>query len=124
MNTQKFHFNKYDLKGHVGHKRSAVFLRRIINMTSKVIEGHKRSCPLTYVLMNNFLSLFLLLFAISFNSWGFLVPYSQIYLLINDTWAPFSHLTVLITAMWYPLRTYTMSTSHRNPQLFKSDKER
>ena len=44
--------------------------------------------------------------------------HSHLYLLINDTWAPFLHLTVLITAMWYPLWTYTMSTVHRNPQLY------
>ena len=45
--------------------------------------------------------------------------HSHLYLLINDTQAPFLHLTVLITAMWYPLRTYTLTTSHRNPKLLK-----
>ena len=29
-----------------------------------------------------------------------------------------SQLTVLITAIGYPCRTYTMSNTHRNPQLF------
>ena len=31
-----------------------------------------------------------------------------------------SQLTVLITAIGYPCRTYTMSNTHRNPQLFKN----
>ena len=30
-----------------------------------------------------------------------------------------SQLTVLITAIGYPCRTYTMSNTHRNPQLLK-----
>ena len=45
--------------------------------------------------------------------------HQHIYLLINDTQAPSSHFPVLIIATWYPLRTYTMSNSHRNPQLLK-----
>ena len=31
-----------------------------------------------------------------------------------------TQLTVLITAIGYPCRTYTMSNTHRNPQLFKA----
>ena len=45
--------------------------------------------------------------------------HQHIYLLINDTVYTPSHFTVLIIATWYPLRTYTMSTSHRNPQMLK-----